>query len=185
MQACKRIKLKMPAAFSRGELKHVTLATHVTRAAPCRQRGAVLIVGLVMLTVMTMLVVSMMKTSIIDLKIGGLAQDAMVNFNNAEISVGQWISQNSLKLSNNCITAPGALNCNAYTAPTFMTGYNVTIAVLQVYCGDQPGFTGNQVGVTFQTAVFDAIATATSNLGSNTRLHIGIAQDLPPGACSI
>ena len=45
------------------------------------QRGAVLIVGLVMLAVMTLLVVSMIKTSVVELKIGGASQIAQQNCN--------------------------------------------------------------------------------------------------------
>src|SRR5580658_7017122 len=74
-----------------------------SRAGGSRQRGAVLIVGLVMLTVMTLLVVSMLRTSIIDLKIGGISQDAQVNFNNAEIALMTYSNANAGLLSHNCL----------------------------------------------------------------------------------
>jgi Tfp pilus assembly protein PilX len=148
-----------------------------------RQRGAVLIVGLVMLTVMTMLVVSMLKTSIIDLKIGGISQDAQVNFNNAEIALTTYANANAGNLSHNCLV----LNlCNVgITTPPTVAGGTVTYTAWQAYCGDKPGFTGNQVGSSYQSVVIDVIADGTTVLGSNTRLHLGMAQDLPPGGCSI
>ncbi len=54
-----------------------------------------------------------------------------------------------------------------------------------MYFGDKPGFSGNQVGTSFQTVVVDiSTGTVISSLNSKTRLHLGVAQDLPPGACS-
>ena len=88
-----------------------------------RQRGAVLVIGLVMLTVMTLLVVSMMKTSIIDLKIGGVTQDNLVNVNNADVILNTYYNEYSGKFSSGCMTQPGANTCNpaftGWTAPQF------------------------------------------------------------------
>jgi hypothetical protein len=160
----------MKTAFRRG------------KPTPARQQGAVLIVGLVMLTVMTMLVVSMMKTSIIDLKIGGVGQDALVNFNNAEIGINTFYNNNSGKFSNNCLTLSGGLACNNYTLPT-ITGGTVALIATQIYCGDPGGFGGMEVGKGLPVVVFDIRATATSTLGNMTRVHMGISQGLPAGAC--
>jgi Tfp pilus assembly protein PilX len=157
-------------------------AFHRRKPGTARQRGAVLIVGLVMLTVMTMLVVSMMKTSILDLKIGGVGQDALVNFSNAEIALGSYFANNTGKFSNNCLTLTGALACNVYTVPT-LTGGAVTLTATQTFCGDPAGFTGNQVGTGFQVVVIDALATAVSALGNTMRLHMGVSQGLPVGSC--
>jgi Tfp pilus assembly protein PilX len=153
------------------------------RAGGSRQRGAVLIVGLVMLTVMTLLVVSMLKTSIIDLKIGGISQDAQVNFNNAEIALMTYSNANGGNLSHNCLVL-NFCNIGINTPPT-VAGGTVTYTAWQAYCGDKPGFTGNQVGSSYQSVVIDVIADGTTVLGSNTRLHLGMAQDLAPGGCSI
>lgn len=156
------------------------------QSSRARQRGAVLIVGLVMLTVMTMLVVSMLKTSIIDLKIGGVSQDALVNFSNAEIALASYLNNNTGNLSNNCLTIPVGVACNNFTLPgAFLNGSTPTLAATQTYCGDKPGFTGNQIGVSIQSVVIDVVSTATSVLGNQTRLHLGLSQDIPPGACSI
>jgi Tfp pilus assembly protein PilX len=169
--------------------KHSTtpgLRHAVAGHAPRRQRGAVLIVGLVMLTVMTLLVVSMIKTSIVDLKIGGVSQDAMINFNNAEIGLMTYFNNNNGKFSNNCLTLAAGVNCSNFTAPVVSGGNNPGLTASQIYCGDKPGFTGNQVGLAYQTVVFDVISEATSAINNTwmVRLHAGIAQDLPPGACS-
>jgi Tfp pilus assembly protein PilX len=162
-----------------------------------RQRGAVLVIGLVMLTVMTLLVVSMMKTSIIDLKIGGVSQDNLINVSNADIILNTYFNEYTGKYSNNCITQPGANSCSpavGWTAPVFSgsnapaswgTAGNDLPVLWQMYCGDKPGFTGNQVGSGFQTVVLDvSTGTVVSQLGSQTRLHLGVSQDLAPGACS-
>jgi Tfp pilus assembly protein PilX len=164
-----------------------------------RQRGAVLVIGLVMLTVMTLLVVSMMKTSMLDLKIGGVSQDNLVNVNNADIILNTYYNEYTGKLSNNCITQPGANTCSpaisGWTAPQFSTPGNTPASwgtannqlpvLWQMYCGDKPGFNGNQVGSGYQTVVLDvSTGPVVSNLGSQTRLHLGVSQDLAPGACS-
>ncbi len=86
------------------EKPSVTPALSARPQIPRRQRGAVLVVGLVMLTVMTMLVVSMMKTSIIDLKIGGMSQDALVNVSNADVLLNTFFNLYNGKFSNNCTT---------------------------------------------------------------------------------
>jgi Tfp pilus assembly protein PilX len=155
----------------------------LNRALPggYRQRGAVLIVGLVMLTVMTLLVVSMLKTSIIDLKIGGMSQDAMANASNADIGLTNYFNINNNAFQPNCAATAGT-GCAVYTPPA-VTGGAVLVTANQVYCKDKPGFTGNQVGSAFQAIVVDAISQATSSVGNATRLHAGIEQDLPPGAC--
>jgi Tfp pilus assembly protein PilX len=154
---------------------------HGSPGLPGRQRGAVLIVGLVMLTVMTMLVVSMMKTSIIDLKIGGVGQDALVNFNNAEIGLHSYFANNSGNLSHNCLTlAPPT--CANYTLPAIIAAPVVVITATQVTCGD-PHKYGEMVGSGFPVVVFDAVATATSGLGNTLRIHMGISQELPTGSC--
>jgi hypothetical protein len=181
------------------EKANVAPALSTRPQIPRRQRGAVLVVGLVMLTVMTMLVVSMMKTSIIDLKIGGMSQDALVNVSNADVLLNTFFNLYNGKFSNNCTTLPAALSCNPaiagnWVAPAFTTPPGSINGVpgsanppfpTQMYCGDKPGFSGNQVGTSFQTVVVDiSTGTVISSLNSYTRLHLGVAQDLPPGACS-
>jgi hypothetical protein len=143
-------------------------------------------------------VVSMMKTSIIDLKIGGVSQDNLINVNNADIILNTYFNEYSGKYSNNCLTQPGANSCSptvGWVAPQFSStsnaphswgnGGNNLPVVSQMYCGDKPGFNGNQVGSGYQTVVLDvSTGPVVSQLGSQTRLHLGVAQDLAPGACS-
>ncbi|HUI26142.1 MAG TPA: PilX N-terminal domain-containing pilus assembly protein, partial [Candidatus Kryptonia bacterium] len=57
---------------------------------PRTQRGAVLIVSLVMLAVMTLFVISMLKTSVIELKIGGSSQVASINVANADSAIDNF-----------------------------------------------------------------------------------------------
>jgi hypothetical protein len=173
-------------------------ATTIPSIRRRRQGGAVLVIGLIMLTVMTLLVVSMMKTSMIDLKIGGVSQDNLINVSNADIILNTYFNEYSGKFSNNCITQPGANTCSpliaGWTAPQFSVGNgpaswgtadNQMPVLWQMYCGDKPGFNGNQVGSGYQTVVLDiSTGMVVSNLGSQTRLHLGVSQDLAPGACS-
>ena len=60
-----------------------------------RQRGAVLVVSLIMLAVMTMFVISMLKTAVIELKIGGSSQVAAQNLANADIAIENFMALNS------------------------------------------------------------------------------------------
>jgi hypothetical protein len=58
------------------------------------QQGAVLIVGLIMLAVMTLLVISMLRTSILELRIGGANQVAQETFANAELAISNFLNVN-------------------------------------------------------------------------------------------
>ena len=78
------------------------------RSGPARQQGAVLIVGLVMLAVMTLLVVSMIKTSVVELKIGGATQIAQQNMTNAERMINTFIDVNNGRFAANYLPLPTA-----------------------------------------------------------------------------
>src|SRR5689334_10714150 len=58
------------------------------------QGGAVLIVSLIMLAVLTLFVISMIKTSIIELKIGGASQTAALNLAAADAAVENFLALN-------------------------------------------------------------------------------------------
>ena len=51
-----------------------------------RQRGAVLVVSLIMLAVLTLFVISMLKTAVVELKIGGVSQTTALNVSAADVS---------------------------------------------------------------------------------------------------
>jgi Tfp pilus assembly protein PilX len=69
-----------------------------------KQRGVVLVISLIFLAVMTMLVLSMVRTSLLELKIGGVNQEAEAAFATAEVSISQYINDNAGRF------APGCLN---------------------------------------------------------------------------
>ncbi|MBL8487464.1 MAG: hypothetical protein JNK22_10280 [Rhodocyclaceae bacterium] len=79
---------------------------------PRRQNGAVLVTGLIILVVMTLLVLGMLKTSVLELKIGGIAHTAQQNFGNAEATLVKFINDNNGRFSKDCLTAPaGGSSC--------------------------------------------------------------------------
>ena len=80
------------------------------------QRGAVLVVGLVMLTVMTLLVVSMIRTSVVELKIGGASQIAQQNLTNAELMINSFLNANNSRFAAHYLALPGATGGPAATA---------------------------------------------------------------------
>ena len=54
--------------------------------SPPHQRGAVLVVSLIMLAVLTLFVISMLKTAVVELKIGGVSQTTALNVSAADVS---------------------------------------------------------------------------------------------------
>ena len=70
-----------------------------------RQRGAVLVVSLIMLAVMTMFVISMLKTAVIELKIGGSSQVAALNLTNADTAIDNFMAVNSGRFAPNFLSS--------------------------------------------------------------------------------
>jgi len=75
------------------------------------QRGAVLATSLIVLVVMTLLVLGMLKTSVLELKIGGMVHSAEQNFSNAEVGLAKYINDNNGRFSDGCLSAAGTSNC--------------------------------------------------------------------------
>jgi Tfp pilus assembly protein PilX len=169
-----------------------------TQTPPLRERGAVLIVGLVMLAVMTLLVVSMIKTSVVELKIGGANQIAQQNFTNAERLINNFINVNNGRFAADYLAlatasggpvAPaagtGSYNSTSLTysvAPVTLYGGNAGLEVRQLQCSDLREV-GNQLGGTIQYVFFDIRSTATGDLGGSTTVHTGIRSTVPSGSC--
>jgi len=68
-----------------------------------RQRGVALVVGLVMLTVLTLLVVTAVKIGILELKIGGVSYGAAQNFANIDLALSRWMADNSGNFTPGCL----------------------------------------------------------------------------------
>jgi hypothetical protein len=142
------------------------------------QHGAVLIVGLIMLAVMTLLVISMLRTSILELRIGGANQVAQETFANAELAVGNFLNVNNGRF------APGflALVAPAPGAPDFslpsILGGAVTITATQIQCssatilGNQYANVGRQNALFVST--FNIRGTSTSVLGGTAAVNQGV-----------
>ena len=157
-----------------------------------RQRGAVLIVSLIMLAVMSLFVVSMLRTSILELKIGGASHVFQLNFSNAEYAINKWINDNNGRLAPNflAITPVLSAGCNVTTTgsaqctdPPTVYGGTVALAPTQIHCGPWAQF-GNMMGSMQLSAVqFDIRATATGTLGGTTVVHQGAQSLAPTGTC--
>jgi len=161
-------------------------------------RGAVLVVGLVMLAVMTLLVVSMIKTSVVELKIGGANQIAQQNLTNAELMINNFIDVNNGRFASNYLplaagaggpVAPAAASASysatttTYTVvPIAVHSGNANLQVRQIQCSDAKT-RGIQLGGTVQHVFFDVQSTATGTLGGSTTVHQGIRSIVPAGSC--
>jgi Tfp pilus assembly protein PilX len=157
------------------------------------QRGAVLIVSLIMLVVMTLFVISMLKTSIVELKIGGSSQVAALNFSNAEVAVDNFISRNNGRFAPRFLTlaALGA-GCNRTTVgpgpcyelpPGLLAGTLVTVLATQINCGAPVNYT-DMMGASALSAVhYELLVEARAPLGGRMTLHQGLQTLATPGSC--
>jgi hypothetical protein len=154
-----------------------------------RQRGAVLVVGLIMLGVMSLLVASMIRTSILELRIGGANQAALETFANAESALLAAIAANAGRW------APGFANLPAGSpgAPVqvvpLLTVQNGTVdepVIRQIACGN-PAAGASLTAIGQNNAVsilvFDVVSTARSLLGGVQRLGAGMELQAPGAAC--
>ena len=82
--------------------------TYFRNGMPRRQRGAVLVVSLIMLAVLTLFVISMIKTSVIELKIGGSSQIASINLAAADAAVDNFLALNGGRFAPGWLTLVGA-----------------------------------------------------------------------------
>ena len=153
---------------------------------PKRERGAVLVVSLIMLAVMTLLVITMIKTAVLDLKIGGASQQAALNLANAEVAINRYLSGNP-RFYLGCLLAP-APNCSQGLGTVDLTGSRVVVTATQIGCipGGARG-TGTAVGGP-PTVLFDARAGSTGMFGGipasgATAVHQGISSPAPVGTC--
>lgn len=161
------------------------------------QRGAVLVVALIMLVVMTLLVITMIKTAVVDLKIGGASQQAAVNLANADVAINGYLAQPGNTFSWGCLAT---LTCNQLPGggslgpggspgpPMDLFGSRAVLKAEPVGCvpGGQVG-SGSQIG-SLPSIVFDVKAVTTGRfLGvaatGTTVVHQGIQAPAPVGTC--
>jgi len=151
------------------------------------QSGVVLITTLIMLVMMTLLVLSMLRTNVIQLKIGGASQTAAQTLANAEAAI--WAFMNLP--GNRGRLAPGATPdvdlANAYNLndPSFRHLADVALTVTEVSCiQDAARQTGNMLRKGWDVAYFDVQAEAQDPVFSGrTIVHQGVRSTLPQGSC--
>ena len=157
------------------------------------QRGAVLIVSLIMLVVMTLFVISMLKTSIVELKIGGSSQVVALNFSNAEVAIDNFISRNDGRFAPRFLTLPAlGAGCDRNTVgpgpcnelpPSLQLGTAVRVVPTQINCGVAVNFRDNMGAGALQAVQFDLLVEATATLGGRMTLHQGLQTFATPGTC--
>ena len=159
---------------------------------PRRQRGAVLVVSLIMLAVLTLFVISMIKTSIIELKIGGSSQVATINLAAADAAVDNFLALNGGRFAPNWLGAvgpagpvAGSFNYTAANSAYGALGSAVVVVAVQLSCG-----AWSQIGTMFgamslQAVQFDLAATATGGIGTagSAVVHQGVQAAAPGGSC--
>lgn len=151
------------------------------------QRGAVLVVALIMLAVMTLLVITMIKTAVLDLKIGGASQQAAINLANADVSVNSYLVANPDSFSIGCLnrSAPEP-NCKVGLGTTDRYGSRVVVTATEVGCVQtRPG---DAFGKGLPSVYFDVRARSSGMFAGiaasgQTAVHQGIRAAAPAGSC--
>lgn len=147
-----------------------------------RQRGAALVVSLILMAVMTILVVSTMRTSILQLRISGSTETLSVNLANAEVAIADFVDANIGRFAPGFLALPAVSGGALYPA-TVLNDSTVNLVVTQVGCGPANTF-ANQMGPnSLQAAQFNVAATATVARGGRSTVHQGTEALAPPGSC--
>lgn len=171
------------------------MTTH--RCLPIRQRGAVLVVGLIMLLLITLMVTSAFRLSSTNLKSVNNMQtrsEAAAAANKAvEQVVGSWdfssapVADNiTVDIDNNgtddytvTVAAPVCTKATAVSAPSTVNNECPTGADGLTVCAPP---TASVYNVIFDV---DATATSTSGDGSKVRVHQGISRSLSQAQCDL
>lgn len=176
-----------------------------------RDKGAILVVSLVVLVVMTLLVLGMLRTAVLELKIGGVTHQEELNFSNAESMLFRYLQENNGRFLHGCLGAapdcfrtadPGTTVTNHFTTtqemakdmlmpyPNDQQGSRVVLTAQEIACGDNVGLgSGNQVApggpqVVFFNVRSEARTPVVGLLPSGrVRVHLGVRSDILPGSC--
>ncbi|WP_300453312.1 pilus assembly PilX N-terminal domain-containing protein [Accumulibacter sp.] len=160
------------------------------RAHP--QDGVVLVTSLIMLVVMTLLVISLVRTSVIELKIGGANQVAAQNLANAEASIWAFMNANQGKFAHNATFHPvgGQVDFSGDYSPSvakyaYLKSDRLIMTVTEVGCGpDAARGSGHDPTTAPHAVLFDVRAEARDVVfGGRSVVHQGVRSILPPGSC--
>jgi hypothetical protein len=152
-----------------------------------RQRGAVLIVGLIMLAVMSLLVISMIRTSILELRIGGANQVALETFANAEVAMVGVVTANSGRWAPRFTTLPVGNPGRPDLTPPVLVNGTATVTIQQIACGfvaDGSSVCSAGRPNCVPKASFNVAAAAQSVLGGVQRVSQGVEVSIAPNACN-
>ena len=176
---------------------------------PAVQRGIALVVGLIMLTVLTLLVVTAIKIGVLELKIGGVSYLAAQNFANAELAIDEFLDGNVTTLQPGCVEAdlsgpnrqmscyfPAGTPSNvsisgdpgSYSARLSLQNGTATVTASEIGCGADAGVgSGNQVPgagiLTWDAAEFDVRARSEGAIAGLALVHQGVKRKLTAGGC--
>jgi Tfp pilus assembly protein PilX len=168
-----------------------------TRSLPVRQRGAVLVVGLIMLLLITLMVTAAFRLSSTNLKSVNNMQsrsEAAAAANKAvEQVIGSWdfssppqADEIAVDIDNNGsndytvdVAAPVCTKAIAVSAPSTINNECPTGADGLTICAPP---TASLYNVIFD---IDATATSTSGDGSKVRVHQGISRSLSQAQCDL
>lgn len=152
------------------------------------QAGVVLVTSLIMLVMMTLLVVSLVRTSVIELKIGGASQITAQNLANAEAAIWAFMNAPSNRdgFVHGAVMDVNLSDDYNFLLPQFKHLANVTLTANEVSCGSDAGVgRGNMAGDKAPQAVyFDVRADSRDAVfAGRTIVHQGVRSILPPGSC--
>lgn len=140
---------------------------------PPRQRGAALVIGLILLLVLTVLAVSGVMTSTLELRMVGNQQQQERAFQAAEIAVEEAIANPLLSTSTPEVQPP----TDVPDSPGDEFEYRLS------YAGEAPlgaGLTGYSLGAGFTAYHFTIDATGTATGGASSR-HVQSFYIVGPG----
>ena len=151
------------------------------------QAGVVLMFSLIMMVIMTLLVISMLRTGVIELRIGGASQISAQNLANAEAAIWDFMNRNRGNFFHGAVLDVNLSDDFDFTSRQFSHLTNVTLTANEVACTDFAGVgSGNMLGPSaLQAVYFDVRADARDPVfAGRTIVNQGIRGILPPGGCS-
>ena len=155
---------------------------HIQYPARRSEQGAALVVSLILMAVMTILVLSTMRTSILQLRISGSTETLSINLANAEVAIADFVDANQGRFAPGFATLAAAAG-GAIFPTTVLNDSTVNLVVTQLGCAPANTF-GTQMGAgSLQAVQFDIAATATVNRGGRSTVHQGAEAIAPPGSC--
>lgn len=133
-----------------------------------QQRGAALIVSLILLVILTLLGVSMVKTNLLQFKIGGSRVWSAESLSEGENAVSQFINTNDGNFAPGFVPVLPVVDHVTFTATPELACVNNAI--------------GFSLGSNMSTVYHDITATATHPLGGEAVIHAGVSA-IFPGTC--